>query len=284
MSDQPSGGSPAGLTQSDLMDVLIRVGIIGVLVVLCFRIFSPFMGILLWALILAVALFPLHQRMAARVGNREGRAATLLVLLLLIVIGAPLILLGGLFADYIHDTYQAVATDSVTVPPPPPGVAEWPLVGEKLFELWSRAAVDMPGLRAELEPQLGDLSSRLLALATSTMGTVLLLLGSLIIAGIMMAYGRAGSDAMERIISRLAGRENGPRIHTLTTATIRSVATGVIGVAVIQAVLLGVGFAFSGIPMAGVLAVIVLLFGILQLPMLIVSLPAIGFLWWAGDN
>ena len=77
---------------------------------------------------------------------------------------------------------------------------------------------------------------------------------------------------------------HGPRLHKLTIGTIRSVATGVIGVAFIQALLLGVGFAFAGIPMPGLLALIVMLVGILQLPALVISLPAIGFLWWAGAD
>lgn len=89
---------------------------------------------------------------------------------------------------------------------------------------------------------------------------------------------------MERILARLAGAARGPQLHTLTTATIRSVATGVIGVAFIQALLLGVGFLAAGIPAAGILAGVVMLLGILQLPALLISLPVIGYLWWAGDG
>ena len=111
-----------------------------------------------------------------------------------------------------------------------------------------------------------------------------LFLGALIIAGIMMAYGESGSQAIRRIVSRVVGPEKGPRVHSLSIATIRSVAMGVIGVAVIQAVLLGVGFMIAGVPAAGLLALVVLFVGILQLPALIVSLPVIGYIWWAGDG
>jgi predicted PurR-regulated permease PerM len=57
----------------------------------------------------------------------------------------------------------------------------------------------------------------------------------------------------------------------------------VIGVAFIQALLLGIGFIMAGIPAAGVLALVVMLIGIVQLPAAIISLPAIAYLWWAGD-
>jgi predicted PurR-regulated permease PerM len=109
-------------------------------------------------------------------------------------------------------------------------------------------------------------------------------LGSLVIAGIMLAYGESGSAAMLAIIRRFTGPEKATEMHKLSTATIRSVATGVIGVAFIQALLLGVGFIAAGIPMAGILAVVVLLFGIAQLPAAVISLPAIAYLWWSGDS
>jgi predicted PurR-regulated permease PerM len=89
---------------------------------------------------------------------------------------------------------------------------------------------------------------------------------------------------MQRIASRLAGPEKGPKLHVLSTATVRSVATGVIGVAFIQALLLGVGFIWAGVPGAGVLTFIVLLIGIAQLPAIIISLPVIAYIWWTGDS
>lgn len=98
-----------------------------------------------------------------------------------------------------------------------------------------------------------------------------------------MAYGESGSQVMRRVFSRLGGPINGPRLYSLSSATVRSVATGVIGVAFIQALLLGIGFIVAGIPGAGVWAVVVLLLGILQLPAALVSLPAIAYLWWLGD-
>ncbi len=95
--------------------------------------------------------------------------------------------------------------------------------------------------------------------------------------------GESGNLVMQRIFSRLAGPEKGAQLHNLATAAIRSVAIGVIGVAFIQALLLGIGFIVAGVPAAGLLALIVAMLGIVQLPAAIVSLPAITYLWWLGD-
>ena len=56
----------------DLTETLIRVGLIAFLVVMCIRVFAPFAGLVVWGLILAIALEPLHGRLAARLGGRQG--------------------------------------------------------------------------------------------------------------------------------------------------------------------------------------------------------------------
>ena len=272
------------LLSKDLMDVLIRLGLTVFLVVMCYRVFEPFIGLVLWGLILAVALYPLHQWIVKRLGDRQGRAATLIVLAGLLLIGVPTVMLGSSFADRIYDVITGFEGNEITISPPDPSVADWPVVGQKIYNAWNSAAQDLPALLKKIEPQLIEFSKFLLSLAASTAGGVFKFLGSLIIAGIMLAYGKPGSLAMQRIISRLAGQEKGPRLHALSTATIRSVATGVIGVAFIQALLLGIGFIWAGVPGSGVLAFIVLLFGIAQLPAAVISLPVIGYIWWTGDS
>lgn len=268
----------------DMLDVLVKVGLIGLMVVMCFRIFAPFMNLMLWGLILAVALYPLQQRIAGGPTGRQGRAATLLVLGIILVIGAPTVLLASSFAGHIYDLYGAFANNTVEIPVPKASVAEWPVIGERVYAAWSAAATDLPAYLETLQPQLGELSSKALSAAAGAMGNVLFFTGALVLAGIMMAFGESGGASTERILCKLTSPARGPGLHTLTVATIRSVAMGVIGVAFIQALLLGVGFFFAGIPAAGLLAIIVMLVGIVQLPALLVSLPAIAYIWWAGDG
>jgi predicted PurR-regulated permease PerM len=268
----------------DLTDVLIRIGVIAVLVVWTSQIIDPFLSLLLWSLILAVTLYPLHQRLAKRLGNRQGRAATALVLAGMLVIGIPTALLGSSFASYIHELHTTLSSETVAVEPPAPSVAEWPLIGEQVYALWNSASQDLPAFLERMQPQLKNLTEWLLLQAASTAGAVALFLFALIVAGVMMAYGESGSRAIRRVLDRVAGPDHGAKIHSLATATTRSVATGVLGVAFIQAILLGIGFIWAGVPGAGVLAVIVLLLAIMQLPAAIVFIPVIAYIWSTGDS
>lgn len=269
---------------SDLTDLMIRVGLIAFLVVMSFRIFSPFMGLMMWALILAVTLYPLQQRFAKKLGGREGRAATLLVLALILLIGVPTAILGGSFADFVHQTHTAFENNTITINPPPASVAEWPVVGNKIHETWTMAANDLPALLQKMQPQLGNFSKAVLGFVASAAGGIFMFIFALIISGVMMAYGQSGSEAMAKIIRRLAGPEKGNQLHKLSTATIRSVSMGVIGVAFIQALLVGIGFVLADIPAAGLLAIVVLVLGIAQLPATLITLPVIAYIWWSGDS
>ncbi|MCY1407302.1 putative transport protein YdiK [compost metagenome] len=94
-----------------------------------------------------------------------------------------------------------------------------------------------------------------------------------------MAYGENGERSAIAITTRLSGPERGPRITELCTATIRAVAQGVVGIAFIQMLLVGVGFVLMGVPGAGLLAMVALLMGIMQLPVILVSLPVIAYVF-----
>jgi hypothetical protein len=78
-----------------LLDVFIRAGLVLALVLLCYQIFSPFMTMMLWALILAITIYPLHQMLAARIGGKQGLASTLIVLLAVAVIITPTVMLAS---------------------------------------------------------------------------------------------------------------------------------------------------------------------------------------------
>ena len=134
-----------------------------------------------------------------------------------------------------------------------------------------------------MQPKIGELATKALGIVASIGGSLLKFMFSFIIAGIIMAFGESGARAIKAILERIAGIALGNEFTTLATATVRAVASGVIGIACIQALLIGVLLMIAGIPFAGVLAVVVLVLGIAQVPALVVSLPAIAWIWSSGD-
>jgi predicted PurR-regulated permease PerM len=268
---------------SGLLDVLIRAGLIFALAMLCYRIFSPFLTLMVWALILAVTIYPLQRRLAGKIGGRQGIAATLIVVVGLVLIVAPTAMLASSMGDSVHQLVTDVQSNSLKIPPPRPGVEDWPLVGKKVHAAWSKAYNDLPALVQKMQPKIGELAKTALGVVASIGGGLLQFLASFIIAGIVMAFGAAGERGSRAIFGRIAGAEQGAEFVKLSTATIRAVAQGVIGVAFIQGIIVGICLLVAGVPFAGVLAAIVLVLGVAQIPALIVTVPAIIYIWSSGD-
>jgi predicted PurR-regulated permease PerM len=148
-----------------------------------------------------------------------------------------------------------------------------------LHALWSAAHTDIGSVVERFEPKIGIVTKQILGYAASSGTAILKFLVSLVVAGIWMAYAAPGHAAAIAIAKRMAGPDKGDALVRLSTATIRAVAQGVIGIACIQALLLGAGFILVGIPAAGILALLVLLLGIMQIPALLISLPAIIYVF-----
>jgi predicted PurR-regulated permease PerM len=265
---------------SGLLDVLIRAGLIFALAVLCFQIFAPFLTLMVWALILAVTLYPMQQYIAAKLGGRQGLAATLIVLVGITVIVVPTAILMSSLGDSVQRLIHDVQSDALAIPAPRESVAGWPVIGERVYAIWSQAHTDLPALVKSMQPKIGELAKTALAFVASIGGGLLQFVASFIIAGILAAFGRSGSRASVAISERVVGPARGAEFARLATATIRAVAQGVIGVAFIQAIIIGLCLLVAGVPWAGVLAMIALVLGIAQIPALIVTLPAIGYIWW----
>ncbi|MFC4525937.1 AI-2E family transporter [Dyella halodurans] len=262
-----------------MLDVLIRAGLIAILAVVCFRIFYPFGSLLVWSLILAVTLYPLHLRLRKHLSNKDGLTATLIVVLALVILAIPMYLLGVALVDSVDRAMEMAKSGGIRIPRPAESVAGWPLVGGRVYAFWLQASTDLTGLIQKVTPQLKGAGAVLLETAAGVGTGLLIFIFALIISGIFMAFGEESRNAAVRIASRIFGPEAGPKITELCAATIRAVAQGVVGIAFIQMLLVGVGFLMKGIPGAGLLALAILLLGIMQLPATLITIPVIIYVF-----
>ena len=259
------------------MDAAIRIALLALLVLWCFNIVRPFIMPVLWGAIMAVAIYPLFVKAYAAFGGRQKLTATLITLLALAILIVPTVMLSGSMIESSKTLAADIEAGTLTVPPPSDKVKDWPLIGEKLHSAWSLASTNLEGALEKFKPQVEAVGKWLLSGAAGVGGGVLMFVISIIIAGAFLVYGRSGSQAMESIAGRVMGKQNGKEFVDLTGATIRSVAQGVLGVALIQSVLAGIGLLVMGVPYAGIWAVLVLLLAIIQLPPLLILGPIIVY-------
>ena len=154
------------------MDVFIRAGLVLALTLLCFKIFSPFITMMAWAVILAVTIYPGHQALAGKLGGKQGLAATLLVLGGIALIVAPTAVVLASMGDSVHDTIERVKDNKLEIPAPPARVADLPIVGPKVHSLWSLAHSDMTAVIQRMQPELGELAAKALGMVASIGGKI----------------------------------------------------------------------------------------------------------------
>lgn len=267
------------LFQRRAIESAIRLGVIVLLVLWCFNIVKPFVLLILWGAIIAVAIYPLFMKFQSLLGGRQKLAATLMTLVALAMLITPTVMLS----DSAIRNSKAFATKlqegSLTIPPPSETVKNWPLVGERVHDIWSLASTNLEALIKKYREQLAALGKFALSAAAGAGVTVLQFMVSIILAGIFLVYAGSSKHAVERLSTRLAGSQDGMKFAEMAGATIRSVAQGVLGVALIQATLAGIGFIVMGVPYAGILTLLVLLWAIVQLPTLIVLAPVIIYVF-----
>ncbi len=265
------------------IEAAVRIGIIGLLVVWSFLIIRAFINPVLWGIIIAIGFYPLHQKLAAVMGNRQKLAAVLLTLFSLAVLIVPTVLLTDSTITGVQALKVNFENGTLTVPPPSDKVAEWPLIGKPIDSFWRLASENLDEAIQKLMPYITKYGKQLFSAGLGLGLTILQFIISIIIAGVFLVNARGGAQTAQRLFSRVAG-EQGDTLVTLAGSTIRSVVQGVLGVAMIQAVLAGAGLLVIGVPAAGLWALLVLFLAIIQLPPLLVLGPIMVYVFSVNET
>ena len=260
----------------NVVDVLLPLVLLGLLIALCIQLLFPFVGLLVWTLILAICFQPLHQRLMTKRRMSSRNAAIAIGALLSALILVPTAIAATNAATAIPQLVAAVDSGTAHVSPPPDRLREIPVVGAKAHSAWSQAATDLPAFLKIYGAQVKSFTRWLLAQAGGMFVAVLLLVVAVIFASITLAYREAARAFCVSIFARITGdRGHAEHYMDVIGATVRSVANGVIGVAFVQALLVGVGLFAVGMPGAGLLSLLAMMLGVLQVPVILVTLPAI---------
>lgn len=276
-----AAGAPSTRQMDHAVEAAIRIGILAVVVLLCYRIVEPFLIPIAWGVILAVATWPAYAWLLEVVGGRRAVASVLFVLLALLVLLVPVVMLSGTLVQGAEWLASGFESGDLKIPPAP-DLSHIPLIGQPVQDFWSNASTNLEGVLRSLEPQIRMAGSWLLSLAASAGMAVLHFVLAILIAGVLLAKSEMGRRAADAIGYRLAG-DHGQRFARLSEAVVRSVSRGILGVALIQALLAGLGMLAAGVPLAGLWALLVLLLATIQIGAFPVLLPAAIYLFYAGD-
>ena len=278
-----SNTSPEGNgVENAVFDTVIRLAFLGLLAYWAGLLISPFVVLVVWAVILAVAVYPVYHWLRARLGGRGSLASLVITLIGLAIILGPTVALMTSAAETAQILSHKLSSGTLSVAPPPDSLKEWPLVGGKVFEIWSLASSNLSEFLNQNAETILSFSGKIAKSVASVGGGALGFAISIIIAGLFYGNGPAFAKSGEVLVSRIvSGR--GEEFIQLAGATIRNVSRGVVGIAVMQAVLAALGLVVAGIPGAGLIAVAVLILALIQVGPALVLIPVIIWVWSAME-
>jgi predicted PurR-regulated permease PerM len=167
--------------------VVLPLLLLTLLIALCVQLLLPFVGLLVWTIILGICFYPLHQRLMAKRGSvlagpqsRSGQGSRRSFWCLL---RSPQSALSS-----IPEVVAIRQAGDRQVPPPPARLKDIPVVGDRAFATWTQASTDMPAFAKKYGAQIATFTKTLVGMAAGLFGAVLALVLAIVFAAICLAY------------------------------------------------------------------------------------------------
>lgn len=264
--------------EARVTDFVVRLTVLGLFCFWALQLVSPFLPIMIWSVLLAVALYPAYAALAGWMGGRRAIAAALVTVIAMVTVLGPISVLATSLVESVTWLAGSLRSGSIRIPPPPASVAAWPVIGHKLDEIWALASANIADAVGRYGPALLPAGSTVLGKIASIGTDVVLFVISVVISGFLFVPGPRLSAAARTFAARIIA-PRGAHFVDLAGATIRNVSRGVVGVALIQALLAGIVLMAFAVPGAGLIAFASLLLCIVQIGPAPVLLPVVIWAW-----
>lgn len=228
---------------------------------------------IVWAVILAVALYPLYERVIKNNKNRKITAFFLIITSIMIVV-IPTYYIGASIISSFSETINHYSKDLFEIPKLPNEIKEIPVIGEQIYKNWVEISDNLLEYSKMYKEVILEKGAWLLESFTGLIGTFILLIISFGISIFFMKNSDKTYKNINTLSTKLIG-DNGEEIVKISRDTIRSVVKGILLVAIIQTLLSFIGFKVIDLPGTGIFTFLILVFAIIQVPVIIVILPAI---------
>jgi len=222
----------------------------------CLIVLRPFVSALLWAVILCCSSWPVYRRLLGWLGNRSTLAAFAMTLGMVLIVLLPFVVVGTTLADNVNQLTDATKLWIANGPPAPPEwLAKVPVVGQQAADYWQSMAADTSKLWTEAQRIIEPASAWLLKGGLALGGGLIQLAMSIFVAFFLFRDGIAVGGLLTTAIERIAG-ERGKHLLDLAGKTVRGVVYGILGTALLQAIVTGIGLLIAGVPGAMLLALL----------------------------
>ena len=265
------------------IEIVVKLVILAVVLYWAFLILKPFIMLVIWAMIIAVTLSPIISKLDEKFSAKRSVIVSVLTFGLIASLVVPTYFLSDSLISSSKEIAVHIKDGTLKIPEPTQSVAQWPLVGEKIYNLWHGAASNLENTIELFRPQIKEYGTKMASAVGGIFLTILQFVASLIIAAILLTKSEVSVKAYQAISRRLMG-EKGVEWANLSALTIRSVVQGVIGIALIQSTLALIGLLVMDVPLAPLWALGVLFLAIIQLPPIILLGPIAAYVFSVAET
>ena len=252
------------------IEAAIRLGLLFLLASWCLKIVYPFIVPTMWGVIIAVAVYPLFRRLEALLGGHTKLAAVVYTLIALAILVTPTVMVSGSLIETAQVLTEKFEQGQLKLPPPNEQIKNWPLIGDDIHSFWAQASANLEATLNRYQEQVKQVGEFVISAAAGAGGGILQFVLSIIISGFLVAHAEGAYQACIKFFARVINPEKGVAFTNLTRDTIRSVAQGVLGVAIIQAILSAIGMMLMDVPGWGLWTLLILVLAVAQLPPILV--------------
>ena len=260
------------------IEIAINLFLIVIILAWCIEILKPFISLIAWAAIISISMYKPFLKLKSLLGGSKKLALTLFTVIGLTIIVVPGWMFAGSIINSAQEITTALETGDIDIHLPNESVKEWPLVGAKLHAGWTAAATNFQAWAVEHAETLKSIASTVLSVAAGIGLGVVQFLISTLIAAAFLANAESIGAGLRVLVARLVG-DRADSYLKLTTATVTSITVGVLGISFIQSFLAGLGMIIVGVPAAGIIALVVLIFCIAQLPPWLIMFPVMFYVF-----
>ncbi len=272
------------LTGGLLIERMFLLLLVGGLAYACLQIVAPFIPPFIWAVILALSTWPYFLGLTRWLGGRRKLAAGILTLVQLLVFVIPAVLALSAVTEHAPNLDSLVEQVMAWLRgEPPPWLVKMPLLGESLEADWRAGKLSSLLDPAKIRPLVATLGKWVLQGSAGVALNALNIVLAVTMAGLLYSYGEAAASVTERLAQRIGGPA-AMEATQIAANTVRGVALGVIGTALIQAILSGIGFALAGLASAPVLGLLCFLTAVMQIGTSIIWIPSAVWLAHIDQN
>lgn len=279
---KPAGASQPRLRTS-FIELAIRLGVLALLLYWTVVLIRPFVSIIIWSVVIGIVLYPSYKWTVAKLGGRQKLAAFLVTLVALLIVIGPTAYLTLDLIESIGILSEHINWQELAIPAAPLSVKSWPLIGEEAYRIWNAASANTSAAFAKLYPYLKPVGGTVVHVAAGAGTGVLKFLISVIAAGFLLVPAPRLVQAVKAFARKLEA-DRGEQLVDLASLTIRAVTRGVIGIAVLQALLAGIGLTVVGVPAASLLTFAILILGIAQIGPSPITIPTLIWVWMSMET